>query len=444
MRIQALYDQRAEARTQLQAILDRISTEGRARTPEEKAESDRLRGQVNALDVEIGELEAMRDELRSGALIHGGRVEDPNVAAEELANAASRSSASKATQVFPSLGHFLQAVKAAELGGENAGTARGQLMAAATGLGEAIDSEGGFLLPPPLVMGIESRMSELGEIMSRVDWTPVSGNSLVLKDFDETSRATGSRFGGVRGYWVDEGTAPTASNPKFREIQLKLRKVGAVGYATEELLADVSAMSSIYEEAFAEELLWLVEDSLMFGTGAGQPLGAVVSDVCIAVSAEAGQGAATVEYENILKMWSRMWARSRRRAAWFINQDVEPQLNKLQAIIGTGGVPVYLPPGGLSASPFASLMGRPVIPVEYAKTLGTEGDILLADWSMYKGIRKGEGVDVNSSIHVRFLEGETAFRAIYRVDGQPKWREALTPANGTNTLSPFVTLATRA
>ena len=39
---------------------------------------------------------------------------------------------------------------------------------------------------------------------------------------------------------------------------------------------------------------------------------------------------------------------------------------------------------------------------------------------------------------------ETAFRFILRVDGQPLWNSAVTPANGTNTISPFISLATRA
>jgi hypothetical protein len=56
--------------------------------------------------------------------------------------------------------------------------------------------------------------------------------------------------------------------------------------------------------------------------------------------------------------------------------------------IGTGGVPVYLPPGGLSESPYAILKGRPVIPVEYCATLGTVGDIILADFTQVIASRR--------------------------------------------------------
>jgi hypothetical protein len=47
-------------------------------------------------------------------------------------------------------------------------------------------------------------------------------------------------------------------------------------------------------------------------------------------------------------------------------------------------------------------------------------------------------------MHVKFEEGETAFRFTYRTNGQPLWESALTPKNGTNTVAPFVVLAERA
>ena len=109
---------------------------------------------------------------------------------------------------------------------------------------------------------------------------------------------------------------------------------------------------------------------------------------------------------------------------------------------GTGGVPAYLPPGGLSDTPYARLKGRPVIPVEYCATLGTVGDIILADLSEYRLI--DAAMQNASSMHVAFTTNEMAFRVTYECDGQSRWKSALTPFKGSNTLSPFVALATRA
>ena len=69
-------------------------------------------------------------------------------------------------------------------------------------------------------------------------------------------------------------------------------------------------------------------------------------------------------------------------------------------------------------------------------------DIILADFSQYAiGLRKE--MRLESSIHARFSTDQTSWRMIVRIDGQPLWDEVLTLEDGTNTVSPFVTLAAR-
>ena len=110
--------------------------------------------------------------------------------------------------------------------------------------------------------------------------------------------------------------------------------------------------------------------------------------------------------------------------------------------VGTGGVVTYMPPGGLSASPYATLMGKPVLTTEFQPTLGTVGDIMLVDMSQYYTLSKG-APDAQTSMHLRFDFDEMAFRVIFRIDGRPIWNSALTPFKGTQTQSPFIALATR-
>jgi len=186
-----------------------------------------------------------------------------------------------------------------------------------------------------------------------------------------------------------------------------------------------------------------LDDAIINGTGAGQPLGVMNSPCLISVAKEAGQAAATIVAENVIKMHARLWGGSRNNAVWLINQDIEPQLHTMSLAVGTGGIPVYMPAGGLSQSPYGTLYGKPVIPVWQCQTLGTKGDIIFADLSQYLLAEKG-GIDAASSIHVRFVYDETAFRFVMRVDGQPWWNSALTPYKGTQTQSPFVVLDTRA
>lgn len=316
--------------------------------------------------------------------------------------------------------------------------------AKALGLNEGIGSEGGFLVQSDFSSELLRKTYEVADIANRTRRIPISAtaNGLKINAIDETSRATGSRWGGIHGYWLSEAGTKVASKPKFRQMELSLKKWIGLCYATDELLADTVALESIFMQGFQDEMRFQIDDSLYEGDGVGKPLGMMESGALVTVSKEVGQAAATIVAENIVKMWARMWGPSRRNAVWYINQDTEPQLYTMSLAVGAGGGAVYMPAGGLSASPFATLMGRPVIPLEFCETLGTAGDIMLADPSQILMIDKG-GMQTATSVHVQFLTDETAFRSVYRTDAQSVWNAPLTPFKGTNTLSPFVVLETR-
>jgi HK97 family phage major capsid protein len=354
----------------------------------------------------------------------------------------------KPPEKFKTFGDQLQAIASVAMSGREDNRLTWSPLtpsAAVSGAGASIPSDGGYQIQTDTVTDLMSKVYGTGQVLSRVQRVPISTNSDSLKVnlVDESSRAAGSRWGGVQVYWGAEADSATSKKPKFRQAELSLKDVIGLMYATDRLLQDASALETIFTRAFISEIQFTVEDSIFNGTGAGQMKGILTSAGKVAVNKEGGQPAATLVYENVLKMWSRMWAPSRANSAWFINQDIEPQLHAMAVPVGTGGLPVYLPPGGLSQSPYGTLFGRPVIPTEYNPTLGTEGDIVLADLNQYLMIDKG-GIQADSSVHVRFIYNERTFRFIYRCDGQPMWNSALTPAKGTNTLSPYVTLQTRA
>lgn len=346
---------------------------------------------------------------------------------------------------FGSFGEFLQSVRSfftpggtrdSRLDYEERGTASGQ--------NENVPSDGGVLVKDQFLPGIMRKVFDQSLIANRCRKIPIGAGArgLTWNDLDESSRVAGSRFGGIRAYWTAEASTVTASQAKYVKREVKLEKLMSIIYATEEILEDATALESFTDSLVSEELAYKVDDAIFSGTGAGMPLGLLNSDCLIEVSKETGQAADTVVYENIVKMRSRLWARSRASSVWYINQDVEPELHTMAFVVGTGGVPVYLPATGVAGSPFDTLYGRPVIPVEHASTVGTAGDILLTDPSQYLLIDKG-GIKKAVSIHVRFLYDEQAFRFTYRINGAPLWTSALTPANGTNTVSPAVALESR-
>lgn len=341
---------------------------------------------------------------------------------------------------FKSFGEQLLAVRHAALYGET--DKRLLPLKAILGANESVPSEGGFLVSTAENRAIDKKMWDSSVFASRAAQStiPQGANSAAYYGRDEDSRANGSRYGGITGYRVAEGATITASGAqKFYTYTLRPKKYAAIAYATDEVIADASMLEQEIMEAVPQELAFMVDDDMFRGLGVAGAHGVTNHAALITITKETGQAAATIVYQNLLKMWARRYARG--RYAWFVNQDCGPQLDQLVQVAGTGA----MPPNFIDYGPdgILRIKGAPVIETEFNATLGTVGDILLADWSQYKLATIG-GVQSASSIHVQFLTDQMCYRFTRRVDGLPTWKSALTPYQGSNTQSPFIVLATRA
>jgi HK97 family phage major capsid protein len=417
---QRKYDLNAEASAILTAADPKTGF-----TEEQRTKLDALAKEKSVVEQDIVRVEAFMDTQR---VVPG-------------AGEAARASASnEAKKPFSRLGEQLLAVVAAGRGAKPDERLL-ELNAAASGGSEGVPADGGFAVQTDFATTLLDKSHETGQIASKVARIPIGANSngIKLPAIDETSRVTGSRWGGVQVYYAAEADTVTAKKPKIRMIEMALKKIFGLSYATDELLQDFAAYEAILNKALPEEFGYQIDDDILNGTGAGKPLGINNHPSLVVVAKEAGQANTTVVAANVLKMFGRMPARLLGGAEWFINQDVLQQLP--QMVIGQQ--PVYIAPNGLTGgTPFGTLLGRPINVIEQAETLGTQGDIIFANFGEYVMIEKG-GLKSDSSMHVRFLNDEMTFRWTLRLDGQPAWNAALTPAKGTNTLSPFVELAGR-
>lgn len=414
---------REDARLKAMAVLNKAEAEDRFLSEDEQKDIDKYEEEIRAWDESIGRAEkllAIEPEDRS--------TEKPEVKPTPAKDNEKR---------FASFGEQLMAAYRAAMPG---GKVDERLSTrAASGLNESTPSDGGFLVQQDFVTELLKRTYETGILASKVKKIPIStnANGMKINAIDEDSRANGSRWGGVQTYWEGEADELTASKPKFRQMELSLKKLTGLCYATDELLQDAAALEAVIRQAFAEEFGFKIDDAILSGSGEGEPLGILNSGAIVTVAKEASQ-TDTITVENLIKMWNRLWSRSRANAVWYINQELEPYLYTLKI----GDKPVYIPAGGLSEKPYGTLFGRPVVPIEQCSAAGEVGDIILADIGQYLLIDKG-GIKSASSIHVRFLYDENVFRFIYRVDGKPIWTKPLTPYKGSATVSPFVTLAKR-
>ena len=413
-------------------IQNKATTESRNLTTDEVAYLKEVNDQISGLTdmiKTVEESEKLRAALSTPETPQ--TVEKKRPAMSVLANDKEK---------FRTIGDQMVAVMRAGMPG---GHVDPRLYNAATGLNETTPSDGGFLVQTDFSSELLQEVYATGVLAPRCRRISISGNSngIKINGVDETSRAS-SRSGGIIGYWKDEAAQKTASKPKFRQIELTLHKLIGLCYATDELLSDAAALEGFIRQAFAAEFGFLLDDAIIRGTGAGQPLGILNAGCLVTVAKEAGQTADTIVWENVVKMYARLFAGSRSNAVWLINQAAEAQLMQMAMSVGTGGVPVYLPAGGASQSPYGTLFGRPVMAIEQSSALGEVGDIIFGDFNGYILAEKG-GIESAMSIHVKFDYDESVFRFVLRCDGQPVRASALTPYKGSDTLSHFVTLASR-
>lgn len=415
---------REDARLKAMAVLNKAEAEDRFLTEDEQKEIDGYESEIRSWDESITRAERMLAiEPEERTVTEKPEVKPAPQKPEE--------------KRFGTLGEqLLAAYRAAMPGGH---TDERLSTRAASGLNESTPSDGGFLVQQDFVKELLKRTYETGILASKVKKIPIStnANGLKINAVDEDSRANGSRWGGVQTYWEAEADEHTGSKPKFRQMELSLKKLTGLCYATDELLQDAAALEAVIRQAFAEEFGFKMDDAILSGSGEGEPLGILNSGALVKVEKEKDQKD-IITVENLIKMWNRLWSKSRANAVWYINQEIEPYLYTLKL----GDKPVYIPAGGISEKPYGTIFGRPVVPLEQCNAAGEVGDIILADVGQYLLIDKC-GIKAASSIHVRFLYDENVFRFIYRVDGKPIWNKPLAPYKGKATVSPFITLDKR-
>jgi len=419
-RLLALIGKKNDLKAQAFKITDAAIAENRAMTADEQAEFDRISNEIKAVETNIETLTSLMDDgegVPEGEPIRdGGEPEDKTK--------------------FKTFGAFLSAVHDAAAPGVR--TIDERLRNEASGANASTASDGGFLVQEDFVTELLNNAYKTGVLTSKVRKIKMgaASNTLNINGINENSRVDGSRWGGVQAYWDSEANEIAASKPSFKQIVLTLKKLTGLCYATDELLQDVPALADVISTAFADEFGFKLDDAIINGSGTGEPLGILNSPALVTVAKETDQTDVLVA-ENIVKMLAACYDKQG-NAEWYINRELLPALVTLKI----GDTPIYLPAGSIAGAPYGTLLGKPVNFIEQANAAGAKGDIILADLSQYILTDK-TGVSAQQSIHVRFVYDETAFRFIYRADGQPAWNESKTPYKGAQKQSPFVTLAAR-
>ena len=348
---------------------------------------------------------------------------------------------------FKNMGHYFRdLVSAGSPHGSESEPLRKWSKAAKAVMQEGDLAQGGYLVPEEFRATLLQTSLEGSIVGGRAVRIPMATSRITIPALVDANHNT-NFFGGITIYRTEEAAAKTVTKPAFGKVSLTLHNLTGLAQVTDELIQDSPiSIEAIVRSVFGQAIAFVQDDDYLNGTGANMALGAfnAGNPSLIAQAIEAGQAANTILWQNIVNMWSRLYPAGQMKAIWVANIECFPQLASMAFAVGAGGIPVWMPAGGVSGSPYATLMGRPILFTEKMQALGTQGDIGLADFSQYLVGEKAGGVQVATSMHVYFVYDEMAFRFVLRYDGQPWWLSALTPRRGTATLSPFVVLAARA
>lgn len=412
----------------MRAISDKATAEARDLTDDEVASFDAEKGSAERVAAAITREQDLIEQERNAGIVLSDQANIGNVADRLEADP---------RRGFASFGEFAAAVRA---GGQRNGAVDHRLTIGAAAPGtyanEASGADGGYLIPPEFSTDIFNLSLTDDALLPMTDNVDVRGNGMVFPKDETTPWGTD----GVRAFWQSEASVANATKPKFSTSALRLHKLMALVPVTDELMEDSSALNSYLPNLVARSIRWKTNEAILLGDGAGKPLGLFSSSAAVVVAKESGQATGTIALNNITKMIARLPPGSFPKANWLITPDALPALFGLTL----GNYPIYLPISqGAQGSPYGTLMGRPIMVSQHASAFSAQGDIELVDMSYYRTITKAGGIKTDTSMHLYFDADATAFRAIFRVDGQPKIVNPIAQAKGSNTLSPFIQLGAR-
>lgn len=455
----------AQIQNDQRSIMGRASSEGRDLNVNEQARLDVSHAKLEAHVAELakisGEIEALQDQeelsrpqsrlVPPAPIYNGPGSSVPRAPAQPRLvqgiggmNRRFNDMFSSRGQHDPYAGRFTDL---GEFGRAVAGGADGRLIRNVTydGMNESTGSQGGYLVPRQWMGEIFDQALEQEVIRPAATVLPMTSNELIVGDFNYSDGTNGTRAG-LRLDWVGEETQLLKQYAAAREFQLAARKGSIFVKVTNELAGDAPNFDMQLRAAMVQAVAAGLDLAFIAGTGAGQPLGLINAVNKISVAKEGSQVAATIVLANLAKMLGRFTPGSYRKAKWLVHPTCLPQLYQMTVTIRNVAATENVGGGSAgvvqNADGSLSIFGIPVIVTEMCSPLGTEGDIMLVDLTKYViGMRQDAYIMKSDQFY--FDEDCLAFRLVLRLDGQPLPHAVYTMRDGTNTVSPIVSLATR-
>jgi HK97 family phage major capsid protein len=307
-------------------------------------------------------------------------------------------------------------------------------------LGDSSGATGGYTVPPDFYNQLVTIMEESTFFRQRAFQVPMASATLQIPYLDITtvqSAGVSPFFGGVQMYWTAEAQTRTETEPAFKQLELKANELSGYSVSSNILLQDAAfGLEKFLYTLFGRAIAWYEEYAFLQGNGTGKPMGVLNAGALAVVNPRAN--ANQIGLADVAKMFGKLLPSSQTKACWATSPTCIQQLIQLA---DAGNRALFLPEyyGGFHQKVTWTLLGLPVYITEKLPALGTQGDIILIDPSLYV-IGDRQQIEVAASEHVNFLKNQMTWRVVERIDGQPWMDKVVTLQDGTTTISPFVAL----
>ncbi|MFZ3137443.1 MAG: phage major capsid protein [Thermodesulfovibrionales bacterium] len=297
---------------------------------------------------------------------------------------------------------------------------------------------GGFAVPVGFYEQIWNTVIEESVVLGRAQAFPMGHGNLVIPAFQNQDRNTDGLYGGMVPQWLGEAQTATEVTGKLRTVTLQAHKLALYTNMSLEVINDSIALEDAVTQALTKSISFYADYYLLRGNGVAKPSGVLIDPALIKIARNTVND---VKFIDIVSMYSRLYGPCVKNAVWVISPTVVPQLIQM---VDTGNHLIWTPSpvyGGAISGPVPnSLFGLPVIVSEKLPALGTEGDMLLADFSNY-AFGTAQTILFERSNAPGWHEGTISYRGIIRLDGAGLWEKPLTGLSGGNTLSWCVCLS---
>ena len=321
------------------------------------------------------------------------------------------------------LGEFLQKMIRGEVkvvNGRVELTQKGQRLLKQTGQEEGDNSQGGYLVQHAIIPTILAPDFSEGKLYADCKIFNVSemSNGALIPVAAETTRNTSGIKGGVLAYWKEEGETKAGSIATLAQLDLKLNKATAVVYVTDELKQDSEMLGGYISDAVGEAIMYLVDRAIIYGGGGS------MNGIASAVATGFVATTDPITVAELKDAYDSYYGSA--NGKWYLSHEVWSQIGDLYDTRGTTAIPLTFDANG-----GAHLWGLPVV----VSDIFNDNDFMLGDLSQYVIIQKELVSSV--SMDLLFLEDESTFRFVLRINGDAIWRTAIT-LQDSSVVHPFV------